>query len=72
MMCPHVSHLVALPAGWSKHVRCSLVHAISPAATAQTPARSRGGTRAGGARRLQVILLDLRARGPYKNCKINV
>jgi len=44
MMSSHVSHPVALPKGWTRHVRSALLQAISLAATAWTLARGRAAT----------------------------
>jgi len=54
MMSSHVSQPVALPKGWTRHIRSALLQAMSLAATAWTLARSRAGTSAGGTRSLQV------------------
>jgi len=61
MMSSHVSHPVALPKGWTRHVRSALLQAISLAATTWTLARSRAATSSRRRERLQAEL-D-RARG---------
>ena len=56
MMSSHVSHPVALPKGWTRHVRSALLQAISLAATAWTLARGRAATSRRRRERLQAEL----------------
>ena len=56
MMSSHVSQPVALPKGWTRHVRSALLQAISLAATAWTLARTRAATSRRRRERLQAEL----------------
>ena len=71
MMSSHVSHPVALPKCWTRHVRSALLQAISLAATAWTLARSRAATSRRQRKRLQVALPNYGVGAALGSCKVN-
>ena len=70
MMSSHVSHPVALPKCWTRHVRSALLQAISLAATAWTLARSRAATSRRQRKRLQVALPNYGVGAALGSCKV--
>ena len=69
-MSSHVSHPVALPKCWTRHVRSALLQAISLAATAWTLARSRAATSRRQRKRLQVALPNYGVGAALGSCKV--